>query len=125
MARASGSVQPSSAPEARRRTEPLEIRVHVVREWPEFFAELLAGRRFEVRRDDRAYAVGDHLRIREWNPRSKTYSGRELLARVGWIARAGERQLSGFELERDPQVPAELLPAGVVVLGLSSVEELR
>lgn len=45
------------------------MRVHPLKTWPEFFAAMWDGRkRFEVRRDDRSFAVGDCLHLVEWDP---------------------------------------------------------
>ncbi len=41
--------------------------VHELKCWPESFAALVTGaKRFEWRRDDRGYEVGDVLNLREW-----------------------------------------------------------
>jgi len=48
---------------------PVKKRVHELKCWPEPFAALLDGRkRFEVRVDDRGFAVGDVLVLHEWDP---------------------------------------------------------
>lgn len=50
---------------------------HDLKTWPEFFDEVVAGRKpFEVRFNDRDYRVGDTLRLREWSPKSQDYTGR-------------------------------------------------
>lgn len=49
------------------------MRVHELKCWPEPFDAIVDGRkRFEYRRDDRGYAVGDILRLRKWDP-SRSY----------------------------------------------------
>jgi hypothetical protein len=41
------------------------------------FEELVEGeRRVEIRRDDRNYQVGHFLRLREWNPDTRRFTGR-------------------------------------------------
>lgn len=44
--------------------------IHDLKCWPEHFAAILAGdKRCELRREDtRRFAVGDRLRLREWDP---------------------------------------------------------
>lgn len=44
---------------------------------------------FEVRRDDRGFAPGDVLHLREWDPSSSSYTGHELTARVTYVLRGG------------------------------------
>ena len=60
-------------------------RTHRIKVWPEFFAALLDGTKtFEVRRDDRGYAVGDVLVLQEWDPhyftntRNGSYTDQEM-----------------------------------------------
>lgn len=56
---------------------------HTLKCWPQWFEPLLnQSKQFEVRQDDRAYQVGDLLFIREWNPDSQQFTGREVLRRV-------------------------------------------
>ena len=56
--------------------------VHVIKAWPEFFEALVDGRKqFEIRFNDRAYAVGHKLRIREFIPSPEgggRFTGREV-----------------------------------------------
>jgi Domain of unknown function (DUF3850) len=57
--------------------------IHDLKTWPEFFHDLATGQKtFELRKNDRDYRVGDTLRLREWDPDTKTYSGRETTRRV-------------------------------------------
>lgn len=64
-------------------------RVHELKTWPGHFDAVAEGRKtYELRRDDRGYAVGDVLRLREWDPiqvphvtrdyRPRGYTGREI-----------------------------------------------
>lgn len=53
------------------------MRVHDLKVWPAPFRALRRGeKRHEVRRDDRGFAVGDALHLREWQPRRRRYTGR-------------------------------------------------
>jgi hypothetical protein len=59
---------------------------HELKTWPEFFAALLTGEKsFELRKDDRGFVVGDILRLREYDPETKEYSGRELRRKVTYL----------------------------------------
>ena len=78
--------------------------VHDLKCWPDPFAAMLEGRkRFEYRRDDRGYAVGDVLNLREWAPETTVvhdddglegtidpgYTGRALSVSVTYVLRDG------------------------------------
>lgn len=52
---------------------------HELKILPEFFDAVATGAKpFEVREDDRNFAVGDTLRLREWSPSLGGYTGRAL-----------------------------------------------
>ena len=44
---------------------------------------------FDVRRDDRGFAVGDRLNLREWNPIDEAYTGRAIQREVTFILPGG------------------------------------
>lgn len=53
--------------------------------WPEYFEPLLSDdKTFEARVDDRDFAVGDLLILREWDP-AKGYTGRRTERRISYI----------------------------------------
>lgn len=61
--------------------------LHRLKVWPEFFAALQDGTKtFEVRRDDRLYAVGDTLHLEEFDV-EKGYTGRSLSVQVTYLLR--------------------------------------
>lgn len=63
---------------------------HELKTWPSEFRAIARGeKRFEYRRADRPYAVGDVLRLREWDPGDARYSGATLDARVTYLLPAG------------------------------------
>jgi hypothetical protein len=63
-----------------------EAATHELKVWPEFWRELADGSKtFEIRRNDRGYDVGDTLHLREYDPRTGKYSGRELTRTVTYI----------------------------------------
>jgi hypothetical protein len=50
--------------------------LHELKTWPWPFQAMKRGEKtFEIRKDDRGYAVGDTLHLREWDPDTKEYSG--------------------------------------------------
>lgn len=61
--------------------------IHELKCWPEFFEEILAGRkRHDLRRcDDRRFTVGDVLRLQEFDPHSQSYTGRDCWVKVLYI----------------------------------------
>lgn len=59
---------------------------HELKCWPEFFQAIIDGRKpFELRRADRGYAVGHTLWLREWEPGSREYTGRELRRKITYM----------------------------------------
>lgn len=66
--------------------------VHQLKTWPPYFNEVARGRKsFELRRDDRAYEVGDSLDLREWDPATNAYTGRTAWLRVTYVLRNAEQ----------------------------------
>lgn len=63
--------------------------VHELKTWPEPFDAILRGvKRFEFRKDDRWFDVGDILRLREWS-QNDGYTGRSVDVRVTYLLAAG------------------------------------
>lgn len=89
------------------------MKVHELKCWPEPFAALVAGTKtFEFRKDDRDFAVGDELLLREW------LGG----FRVGGVPQG----YSGAQLRRKVTYKATGafgIPVGYCVLGLDSDHE--
>lgn len=55
-----------------------EATTHELKCWAPYFEEVQSGRKsFEVRRNDRAFKVGDLLKLRETDPETSAYTGRE------------------------------------------------
>jgi len=54
--------------------------------WPELFQKVLDGdKTFDLRLDDFECKKGDILVLREWNPRSRNYTGREIEKKISFI----------------------------------------
>ena len=78
---------------------------HELKTWPGFFGAVMSGdKRFEVRKADRPFKVGDRLCLREWDPQAETYTGAVLMVSVTFI-------LSGGQFGIEP---------GYVVMGIAS-----
>lgn len=51
----------------------LQPRVHELKTWPEFFQAIVTGKkRFEFRKDDRGFTVGDCVLLYYWDPSPST-----------------------------------------------------
>lgn len=57
--------------------------IHELKSWPDQFDALSSKKKtHEVRRFDRDFKVGDFVLLREYDPETKTYSGRQLLREI-------------------------------------------
>lgn len=72
--------------------------IHELKTAPKYFKVAVSGEKtFEVRRDDRGYAVGDILHLVEYDLTEKTYSGRAAAFLVTYLLRTSEvSPLYGF-----------------------------
>ena len=51
--------------------------------WPELFEKVLSGdKTFDVRLADSKIKIGDLLVLKEWDPKTKSYTGREIEKKV-------------------------------------------
>lgn len=54
--------------------------------WPEFFQKIVKGtKNFELRLADFAVQEGDELVLKEWDPKIKAYTGREVIKKVTYV----------------------------------------
>jgi len=83
---------------------------HDLKIWPEFFDAVASGAKpFDLRKNDRNYHVGDTLLLREWDPNTKEYTGRQMRRLVTYV-------LQGVGVGGIP--PLKGLHHGHVILGL-------
>lgn len=83
-------------------------KTYELKTWPAFFQLTWVGEKtFEYRKDDRGFQVGDVLRLREWDPRTKRYTLRVMSVLVTLIVRGED-------------VPG--MPSGYVVMQTEAVE---
>ena len=69
--------------------------IHELKIAPDYFEKVITGEKtFEVRRDDRPYAVLDGLRLREYKHHG--YTGREATVKVSYILRDKNYVKDGF-----------------------------
>ena len=64
--------------------------IHDLKCWPKFFDAIAEGRkRHDLRRaGDRHFEVGDRLKLREFDPTTNSYSGRQQFVTVTYITSA-------------------------------------
>ena len=56
--------------------------------WPEYFQKIIDGKKnFEIRLADFECKEGDILVLKEWDPETKEYSGREIEKEVGYVSK--------------------------------------
>jgi len=64
--------------------------LHTLKSWPEYFMATDNGSKtFEVRRNDRDFAVGDVLELREYNPKTFCYTGRVIYRQITFVLPGG------------------------------------
>ena len=75
--------------------------------WPEQFKLIQSGKKnFDLRLNDFRCNPGDTLVLREWNPKTKRYTGKELKRKVSYVMKtkslkfwkAGEAQEKGLQV---------------------------
>ena len=72
---------------------------HELKSWPKFFEAVLTGaKKSEVRRNDRGFALGDALVLREWDPKTGDYTGRSVRRIVCHLSELDEIGIPGFVL---------------------------
>jgi len=65
--------------------------------WPEYFQKIVEGKKtFELRLNDFEINEGDILVLKEWDPETKDYTGRELEKEVGYVLRWKNEDLTKF-----------------------------
>ncbi len=62
------------------------MKIHELKTWPDYFFRVFAGqKKFEVRKNDRDFQIGDTLLLKEYDPVKDEYTGREALREVSYI----------------------------------------
>ena len=65
--------------------------MHELKTWPTPFQAILNGKKnYELRVNDRDFAVGDVLVLKEYDPDTDAYSGRELRTEVRYMTKGGD-----------------------------------
>lgn len=67
------------------------MKTHKLKTWTEYFQAMRFGiKRFEVRKNDRDFQVGDFLYFEEWLPETKEYTGEKIVVEVAYILHGGQ-----------------------------------
>lgn len=76
-----------------------ERAIHDVKVLPEYYSEIQSGaKKFEYRKDDRGYRVGDIIRLREYIPERKSYTGNSLEAEITYILKGAMNIPTGYAI---------------------------
>lgn len=65
--------------------------LHKLKTWPSYFAAIQRKQKtFEVRQHDRDFAVGDTLRLEEFDPDRRKYTGQTMDVKVTYLMTGGK-----------------------------------
>ncbi len=65
--------------------------------WPEYFEPVVSGKKkYELRLNDFEIAEGDILVLEEWDPETKSYSGRSVEKKVTYVGKLRVDDLQKF-----------------------------
>lgn len=68
--------------------------------WPEYFEVILSGKKnYELRLNDFTIKEGDMLVLEEWDPKTKSYTGRSIQKKVSYVGKFKIDQLFWPEAE--------------------------
>ena len=68
--------------------------------WPDFFENVESGRKtFEYRLADWDAHEGDTLVLKEWDPKTKDYTGREITKKIGSVLKL--KDLPNFHTQEE------------------------
>lgn len=74
-----------------------EPKIHELKIIPPYFSAVVAGiKRFELRKNDRDFKVGDTLRLCEYEPAEGRYTGNTVEVLVTYILQGGSNLASGM-----------------------------
>ena len=59
---------------------------HIVKSWETFYRDVITGERTsDIRLNDRRYAVGDYMKLEEYDPVKQAYSGRAQMVVITYL----------------------------------------
>ena len=72
--------------------------VHELKTWPQYYQAIVSGNKtFEVRKNDRHFEVGDLLILKEYNPTTGEYTGKQVTKEITYILPGGSQ--SGIQMD--------------------------
>lgn len=87
------------------------MKKHIKKAWPELFQDVLDGKKnFDLRLADWKCEEGDILILKEWDPKTKKYTGRELSKKVSYVFK--------FKIDKLFWTKKEIEKHGIQVLSL-------
>lgn len=98
--------------------------IHALKTKPKYFEELVAGvKKFEVRKNDRPYKIGDYVALNEWN--GEQYTGKCILQKIVYILSDSEYCKEGYVvLGVEPCVIGEIEEQRRILQGFRGREEV-
>jgi len=76
------------------------MQTHYLKTWPEYFEDLKAGiKTFEVRYNDRKFAVEDIVILQNYNLDTKEYSGEQLYFKIKYIVNWNDNIITEMALK--------------------------
>ena len=65
--------------------------LHELKSWPDIFSAIINGSKcHELRMNDRHFAVGDTVLLREYDPTTKQYTGRTATVLITYMTSTGQ-----------------------------------
>lgn len=72
--------------------------VHELKTWSQYFQLVESGEKpFELRKNDRGFLTGHQLLLREYNPKTQTYTGRTLKRKITFVLHGSEAEIFGLK----------------------------
>ena len=79
--------------------------------WPNYFDDVVSGKKnFDLRLNDFEISEGDTLVLKEWDPRTSSYTGREIEKKVTYVA--------SFDLDSLFWPKEEIIEKGIKIVSL-------
>lgn len=64
---------------------------HELKTWNEYFEAIFTGNKtFEIRKNNRGFKNGDTLILKEWDPKTEKYTGRQVSKTVTYLLDGGK-----------------------------------